>query len=193
MVTQRWPAAPAARERCVWRWAAVAAGQLEPHWVSARSPDGFACSMAALHLALSGHARGDGGPRAADPPCAARPECCETKRVAKMSAKSGIAMGKNKGHVVTPRPTRVRPTNRVGKLGDRTKVIRSVIREVCGFTPYEKRMIEILKGGGRNPQKRAWKFAKKRLGTHVRAKRKVAEIQNVIADAAKAKRGAAKK
>ena len=45
--------------------------------------------------------------------------------------------------------------------------------------PYEKRIMEILKGGGNNPSKRAWRFAKKRLGTHVRAKRKVNEMGDV--------------
>jgi large subunit ribosomal protein L36e len=47
----------------------------------------------------------------------------------------------------------------------RTKLVRSVIRSVSGFAPYEKRIIELIKGGGVNSQKRALKFAKKRLGT----------------------------
>ena len=59
------------------------------------------------------------------------------------------------------------------------------MRACPGFTPYEKRMIEVLKGGGANPQKRCWKFAKNRLGSHVRAKRKVAEITEIIAVMAK--------
>jgi large subunit ribosomal protein L36e len=42
-------------------------------------------------------------------------------------------------------------------------MIRGIIREVAGFAPYEKRMMEILKGGGNNPQKRAQRFAKKRV------------------------------
>jgi len=54
-----------------------------------------------------------------------------------------------------------------------------VVREVAGFAPYEKRIMEILKGGGNNPNKRAWRFAKKRLGTHVRAKKKVEEMRVV--------------
>ncbi len=49
------------------------------------------------------------------------------------------------------------------KLGQRVRLIRQVIREVAGFTPYEKRIMEMLKGGGNNPQKRAWRFAKKRV------------------------------
>jgi hypothetical protein len=82
-------------------------------------------------------------------------------------------------------------------LGDRTKQVRGLIREVAGWAPYEKRLMEILKGGGNNPTKRAWRFAKKRLGTHIRAKRKVAEMDRVIAEVkkqeAQAKQAAGKK
>jgi len=98
---------------------------------------------------------------------------------------SGIAVGLKKGHLVTKREKRVRPAQRKGKLGERTKIIRSIIREVAGRAPYEKRLMEILKGGGNNPQKRAWRFAKKRLGTHKRAKRKVNEMQDAIGQQAK--------
>ncbi len=66
------------------------------------------------------------------------------------------------------------------------KLIRGVIREVTGYAPYERRLMEILRGGGNNPTKKAWKFAKNRLGTHVRAKRKVVEMGDVISSAKKA-------
>jgi len=99
---------------------------------------------------------------------------------------AGIAVGLKKGFIVTKRAKRDIPSRRKGKLGDRVKLIRSVIREVCGFAPYEKRIQEILKGGGNNPTKRAWRFAKRRLGTHLRAKKKVTEMGDVIALAKKA-------
>jgi large subunit ribosomal protein L36e len=70
-------------------------------------------------------------------------------------------------------------------IGERTKQVRSLIREVAGWAPYEKRIMEILKGGGNNPTKRAWRFAKRRLGTHIRAKRKVAEMDRVIGEVKK--------
>eukprot|EP00544_Gedaniella_sp_CCMP2646_P002193 CAMPEP_0202506626 /NCGR_PEP_ID=MMETSP1361-20130828/50739_1 /ASSEMBLY_ACC=CAM_ASM_000849 /TAXON_ID=210615 /ORGANISM="Staurosira complex sp., Strain CCMP2646" /LENGTH=95 /DNA_ID=CAMNT_0049140655 /DNA_START=19 /DNA_END=302 /DNA_ORIENTATION=+ len=89
---------------------------------------------------------------------------------------SGIAVGFKKGHIVTKRAKRVRPSQRKGKLGARTKLVREVVRSVAGFAPYERRIMELLKGGGNNPAKRAWRFAKKRLGTHIRAKNKVSEI-----------------
>merc|ERR1712173_165723 len=61
---------------------------------------------------------------------------------------------------------------RKGKLAARTALIREVIREVAGFAPYERRMIELLKIGSAATFKRALKLAKKRLGTHKRGKKK---------------------
>merc|ERR1712199_16353 len=54
---------------------------------------------------------------------------------------------------------------------------REVIREVAGFTPYERRTMELLAQGF---DKRALKFCKKRLGTHRRGKRKRAEMEAVM-------------
>ena len=96
--------------------------------------------------------------------------------------KSGIATGELAGHKVTPRAKKFRPSRSKGKLGKRVKLVRDVIKEVSGHAPYEKRIIEILRGGGNNPGKRAHRFAKNRLGTHTRAKRKVENIAVVIAE-----------
>ena len=54
--------------------------------------------------------------------------------------------------------------------------MRDLMRDVTGFAPYEKRVMELLK---LNKDKRALKFCKKRLGTHTRGKRKREEIMNV--------------
>merc|ERR1711881_560222 len=54
---------------------------------------------------------------------------------------------------------------------------RDVVREVCGFAPYERRAMELLSQGF---DKRALKFCKKRLGTHRRGKKKRAELENVM-------------
>ncbi|KAJ6171992.1 N-acetyltransferase B complex non-catalytic subunit [Penicillium chermesinum] len=67
-----------------------------------------------------------------------------------------------------------------GKSSHRTKFVREIAREVVGLAPYERRVIELL----RNAQdKRARKLAKKRLGTFGRGKRKVEDMQGVIAEA----------
>ncbi len=80
--------------------------------------------------------------------------------------------------------------------------MRDIIREVTGFAPYERRAMELLKVG---KDKRARKFTKKRvrhrpprrsrakwasrrltraadaqLGTMLRAKKKLEELNNII-------------
>jgi len=102
-------------------------------------------------------------------------------------AGSGIAVGLGKGHTVTPKDKALKPASRKGSLGKRVKFVRSVVREVAGLAPYEKRLCELLRVGR---DKRALKLAKKKLGTHLRGKRKREEMAGVLrAQAAKAKQG----
>lgn len=63
------------------------------------------------------------------------------------------------------------------KTSKRVHFVRSLIREVAGFAPYEKRITELLKVG---KDKRALKVAKKKLGTHKRAKKKREEMSSVL-------------
>lgn len=59
------------------------------------------------------------------------------------------------------------------RLTKHTKFVRDMIREVCGFAPYERRAMELLKV---SKDKRALKFIKKRVGGLVtKAKLRVAE------------------
>jgi hypothetical protein len=47
----------------------------------------------------------------------------------------GIAVGMNKGHVVRRRELPPRPSRRKGILTNKTKAVRSLIKEVCGLGP----------------------------------------------------------
>jgi large subunit ribosomal protein L36e len=56
-------------------------------------------------------------------------------------------------------------------------MIRELVAEVAGPAPYEKRMMELLKVG---KDKRALKLAKKKLGTHLRAKKKREDMGTLL-------------
>ncbi|KAJ8547605.1 hypothetical protein K7X08_011191 [Anisodus acutangulus] len=90
---------------------------------------------------------------------------------------TGLSVGLNKGHVVTKKELAPRPSDRKGKTSKRVHFVRSLIREVAGFAPYEKRITELLKVG---KDKRALKVAKRKLGTHKRAKKKREEMSSVL-------------
>ena len=81
--------------------------------------------------------------------------------------KTGLCKGMDKGKVVTKLDLKPKPSYRKGKLNKRVSFVREVIREVAGFSPYEKRTLELLKVG---KDKRALKLLKHKLGTHKRAK-----------------------
>eukprot|EP00920_Eleutheroschizon_duboscqi_P009378 GHVT01021540.1.p1 GENE.GHVT01021540.1~~GHVT01021540.1.p1 ORF type:complete len:111 (+),score=25.42 GHVT01021540.1:77-409(+) len=95
-------------------------------------------------------------------------------------AASGISVGLKRGYLVTKRPLTERPSRRKGRLSPRTRLVREVIREVAGFAPYERRIMELLKIGTAATEKKALKFAKKRLGTHKRGKAKRAELHEAV-------------
>ena len=100
---------------------------------------------------------------------------------------SGIAAGLKKGHIVTrftdvatgeaKNVTKDRPAYRKGALPKRVKFVREIVQEVMGFAPYEKRIMEVLKLG---KEKRAQRFAKKRLGTHQRGVKKRAAMEEAL-------------
>ncbi|OCH86398.1 ribosomal protein L36e [Obba rivulosa] len=92
-------------------------------------------------------------------------------------ARSNIRNGVNKGHPTTPIPKLAKPSHRKGIRSARTGFVRSVIREVTGFSPYERRVMELLRN---SKDKRARKLTKKRLGTLLRSKRKIEELSAII-------------
>ena len=61
--------------------------------------------------------------------------------------------------------------------GPKRKFVKDVITEVMGYTPYERRALELLRN---QRDKRALKYLKKRLGTLQRAKKKREELNTVI-------------
>ncbi|XP_068959811.1 large ribosomal subunit protein eL36-like [Petaurus breviceps papuanus] len=105
-------------------------------------------------------------------------------RTAAMAIWYPMAVGLNKGHKVMKNVSKLRHCRRRGCLTKHTKFVRDMIREVCGFAPYERRAMELLKV---SKDKRALKFIKKKkVGTHIRAKRKREELSNVLAAMRKA-------
>ncbi|CAN1150628.1 60S ribosomal protein L36-2 [Linum perenne] len=101
----------------------------------------------------------------------------QSKEMAPAQAKTGLFVGLNKGHIVTKRELPPRPSDRKGKTSKRVHLVRNLIREVAGFAPYEKRITELLKVG---KDKRALKLAKRKLGTHKRAKKKREELTTAL-------------
>ncbi|XP_062940531.1 large ribosomal subunit protein eL36-like [Cynocephalus volans] len=95
-----------------------------------------------------------------------------------MALRYSMAMGLNKGHKVTKNVSKLRHSRWHGRLTKHTKFVWDMIREVCGFAPYEHCTMELLKV---SKDKWALKFIKKRLGAHICAKRKRQELSNVLA------------
>ena len=90
----------------------------------------------------------------------------------------GIAIGLNKGKKVTQMTPAPKISYKKGAASNRTKFVRSLVREIAGLSPYERRLIDLIRNSG---EKRARKVAKKRLGSFTRAKAKVEEMNNIIA------------
>lgn len=88
-------------------------------------------------------------------------------------------MGINKGHETAQKNVAPRLSRKKGVLSKRTAFVRSIVSEVSGLAPYERRLIELIRNAS---EKRAKKLAKKRLGTHKRALRKVDEMTRIIAE-----------
>ncbi|KAG1755625.1 ribosomal protein L36e [Suillus lakei] len=98
-------------------------------------------------------------------------------------ARSNMRQGLNKGYPTTAIPKTTRPSHRKGIQSTKNKFVRSVVREVSGFAPYERRVLELLRNA---KDKKARKLTKKRLGTLLRAKRKLEELGNIIQESRRA-------
>ena len=86
--------------------------------------------------------------------------------------RNGLFVGLNHGHVVT-RPAKMawktRPVTKKGKISKRALAVREVINEVSGYSPLQKRMVELIRTGIAIKEKKAVKLARQKLGTHKRA------------------------
>merc|ERR1711997_741037 len=91
---------------------------------------------------------------------------------------NAMVVGPSKGHKVTKLSGHKGTQSRnKGMKTKKSAFVHDVIREVVGYTAYERRCIELLRI---SKDKRALKFCKKRLGSHTAAKRKREEMQSVI-------------
>jgi large subunit ribosomal protein L36e len=91
----------------------------------------------------------------------------------------GLAIGLNKGHIVTSIETPSWIPSKAPRK--RVTLIRKVIKEITGKSPYERKIIEMLKQKKANSSKKAYKLAKKSLGTHKRAQKKRNELTEFLA------------
>nr|XP_054293763.1 60S ribosomal protein L36-like [Pongo pygmaeus] len=109
-------------------------------------------------------------------------------RAAAVALRYPMAMGLNKGHKVTKNVSNPRHSCCRGRLTKHTKFVRDMIREVCGFAPYERCAMELQKVSKAVELRKTSKFIKKRkrVGMHIHAKRKREELSNVLAAMKKA-------
>lgn len=114
------------------------------------------------------------------------------KHMSETNNRSGIYVGLNKGHVVkrAPNTWKTRPVTTKGRQSKRSLAVREIIREVAGFSPLEKKMLELIRTGISTKEKKSVKVARAKLGTHKRALHKKMEMDAVVASQDKAKRDA---
>jgi large subunit ribosomal protein L36e len=56
-----------------------------------------------------------------------------------------LRYGLTKGRPTTLIEKSVKPSHRKGIQSQKTKFVRSIVREVAGFAPYERRVMELLR------------------------------------------------
>jgi large subunit ribosomal protein L36e len=106
--------------------------------------------------------------------------------------KLGIAVGRKRGFPTTPIKKTLAPVKKITKLGKdgkkkvvtfrkRQKFIHDLMEEVCGYAPYEGRVMELLGNvaSTHSAEKRPVKFVKSRLGNLRAAKLKVKAIEEM--------------
>jgi len=76
---------------------------------------------------------------------------------------TGISVGLKKGYPVTKKEQPKRPSQKKAVISKRTRMVRDLVQEVVGLSPYEKRLLDMLKTGGASSEKRMYKYAKRRV------------------------------
>lgn len=56
-----------------------------------------------------------------------------------------LPVGSNKGHPTTPIERSAKPSHRKGVRSQKNKLVHSIVREVAGYAPYERRIMELLR------------------------------------------------
>lgn len=93
--------------------------------------------------------------------------------------------GKESGRQVKKLPSRSqhkrmlkeRPSEHQRITTEKHEIAKNIAREICGYSPYEKRAMDLARLGD---EKKMKKFLKKRLGTLKAAKRKQEILLNDI-------------
>ena len=98
---------------------------------------------------------------------------------------TGIIGGPNKGFKTTPRAKQVSKKVRLAVQHPKLRAVKNVIDDLVGFTPFEKRIQELLRV---SKEKRALKLAKKRLGNLVAAKKKRTKMEDALRNIASKKK-----
>ena len=60
-------------------------------------------------------------------------------------------------------------SQRKGRAHPRLRALREVMTEVTGLSPFQRKMMEMLKTGDATKEKKAVRLARKRTGSHKRA------------------------
>ncbi|KAM9180318.1 large ribosomal subunit protein eL36-like [Dugong dugon] len=86
-----------------------------------------------------------------------------------------VIVGLNKGHKVTKNISKLRHSCHQGYFTKHIKFLWDMIREVCGFAPYEQRTVELLKV---SKDRRVIKFIKKNVRIYICTKQQQEELNN---------------
>ncbi len=103
-------------------------------------------------------------------------ECDGVPFFCRWFAHDGFCAGPKRGFVIHKLTPYKRNSSNKGHASKRLKFVKEVTREVAGFAPYERRLIDLCRN---NLDKRALRLAKRKLGTHRRAKKKREEMSTV--------------